>query len=99
MGYGPWSWVGISHMKRSMETENSSVKGICNACIRVKVRRRTASAARNSRLKAKVYTPTLGGVMRLSTNGRLERGDVPRAARVMKAIPPADTATPAVNSP
>lgn len=36
--------------------------------------------------------------MRLSAKGRLEMGDVPRAARVMKAMPQAAVITPSRNT-
>ena len=36
------------------------------------------------------------GVIRLSTKGRLEMGDVPSPARVIKAMPTAHTSTPVV---
>ena len=67
-------------------------------CAQVKVRRTSASATRKTVLNSSVYSPREKAVLRLRTKGRLDRGEVPRAAREIKATPRAFTATPKINS-
>ena len=81
-----------------MQALNRRVAGIWRAWSRVNRRTSRASQSRKNILKPKVYTPMEGGVIRLSTKGMLEMGEVPSPARVTKAIPVAQTSTPRAKS-
>lgn len=78
------------------ETEKKVI-GICKACSTLKRFLKSASQIRKIILNRKVKNPIDTGVTRLSTKGSPETGEVPRPARVIKAIPVAHKMTPVKN--